>query len=115
MSRVDPLDSLKNFEPKTAAEQKTKQSKAEIEELANEHGFVNRQATPMPATVDRSKRRFKTGRNVQINIRGEQQTKDELYRVADLIDQTLGETLKRALAALRRELETGEGEPVNRP
>ena len=34
-------------------------------------------------------------------------TKDELYRIADDIDQPLGETLKRALAALRRELEVG--------
>jgi len=29
MSRVDPLDSLKNFEPKTATEQKTKQTNAQ--------------------------------------------------------------------------------------
>lgn len=107
MSRVDPLDSLSRFEPKTAIEQKTKQSNAEIEEMANEHGFVGRQATPLLVPTDRSKRRFKTGRNVQINIKGEQETKDELYRVADDIDQPLGETLKRALAALRRELETG--------
>jgi hypothetical protein len=31
-----------------------------------------------------------------------------LYRVADEIDQPLGETLKRALAALRRELEAAQ-------
>jgi hypothetical protein len=108
MSRVDPLDNLKNFEPKTATEQKEKQSQAEVEDMANKHGFVGRQVTPLLATVDRSKRRFKTGRNVQINIKGEQETKDELYQVADLIDQPLGETLKRALAALRRELEVGD-------
>ena len=106
MSRVDPLDSLKSFEPKTTTEQKAKQSNAEVEEMANQHGFVGRQVTPLNVPVDRSKRRHKTGRNVQINIKGEQETKDELYRVADDIDQPLGETLKRALAALRRELET---------
>lgn len=111
MSRVDPLDTLKNFEPKTATEQKTKQSNAEVEEMANEHGFVSRQTTPLPLPVERSKRRFKTGRNIQINIKGEQDTKDELYRIADDIDQPLGETLKRALAALRRELEAGQGTP----
>ncbi|MBN1087318.1 hypothetical protein JNO12_24535 [Erwinia aphidicola] len=59
--------------------------------------------------IERSKRRFKTGRNIQINIKGEQETKDELYRVADIIDEPLGETLKRALAALKRELESGQG------
>ncbi|EAC0381489.1 TPA: hypothetical protein N3H29_004377 [Salmonella enterica subsp. enterica serovar Bonn] len=109
MSRVDPLDSLKNFEPKSAKEQKSKQSNAEIEELANEHGFVARLSTAPTPPVERSKRRFKTGRNVQINIKGEQDTKDELYRVADMIDEPLGETLKRALAALRRELENVQG------
>lgn len=115
MSRVDPLDSLKSFEPKPATEQKTKQSNAEVEAMANQHGFVSRQATPLIVPVDRSKRRFKTGRNVQINIKGEQETKDELYQVADIIDQPLGETLKRALAALRRELEAEQGAAENKP
>lgn len=109
MSRVDPLDSLKNFEPKSATEQKPKQSNTEIEELANKHGFVGRQLTPTNPPVARSKRRFKTGRNIQINIKGDQETKDELYRVADFIDEPLGETLKQALAALRRELASGQG------
>lgn len=113
MSRVDPLDSLKKFEPKAVADQKTKQSKAELDEMANQHGFVGRHTTPLLATANRSKRRFKTGRNVQINIKGEQETKDELYQVADLIDQPLGETLKRALAALRREVEEGTGTAQN--
>lgn len=109
MSRADPLDNLKNFEPKPSSEQKTKQSNTQIEELANEHGFVARISTPAPRPVERSKRRFKTGRNIQINIKGEQDTKDELYRIADVIDEPLGETLKRALAALKRELESGKG------
>ncbi|STU73077.1 Uncharacterised protein [Klebsiella pneumoniae] len=52
---------------------------------------------------------IKTGRNIQINIKGELETKNELYRIADLIDQPLGETLKRALAALQRELDQAEG------
>jgi hypothetical protein len=107
MSRVDPLDTLKSFEPKAATEHKAKQSNAEVEQMANEHGFVGRQASPLPAPVERPRRRFRTGRNIQINIKGEQDTKDELYRIADDIDQPLGETLKRALAALRRELEAG--------
>ncbi|MBQ0957215.1 stability/partitioning determinant [Serratia symbiotica] len=106
MSRVDPLENLKNFEPKSTTEHKPKQSNAEIEELANKHGFIGRQSTPTYTPIERSKRRFRTGRNIQINIKGEQNTKDELYRIADIIDEPLGETLKRALAALRRELES---------
>lgn len=104
MNRVDPLDTLKNFEPKSSAENKPRQSNTEIEALANEHGFVGRLSTPSTTPLDRSRRRFKTGRNIQINIKGDQNTKDELYIIADIIDEPLGETLKRALAALRREL-----------
>jgi hypothetical protein len=109
MSRVDPLENLKNFEPKAAIEKKSRQSDAEIEELANQHGFVGRQSTALSQPVERSRRRFKTGRNIQINIKGELETKNELYRIADHIDQPLGETLKRALAALQRELDQADG------
>ncbi|WP_063657724.1 hypothetical protein [Candidatus Arsenophonus triatominarum] len=105
MSRVDPLENLKKFEPKTIDEQKKRQNNLEIEKLANQHGFVGRNSIPFPNHIDRAKRRFKTGRNVQINIKGDIDTKNELYRIADYIDQPLGETLKRALAALQRELQ----------
>lgn len=108
MSRVDPLEGLKNFEPKPAAGQKSKQESAALEELASEHGFVARHPAPAKPPVDRSKRRFTTGRNIQINIKGDQATKDELYRLADEIDAPLGETLKRALSALARELNSND-------
>jgi hypothetical protein len=104
MSRVDPLEGLKNFEPKASAGHKSKQESAALEELASEHGFVARPSVPLKVPADRSKRRFTTGRNIQINIKGDQATKDELYRLADEIDAPLGETLKRALTALEREL-----------
>ncbi|MDT3238952.1 MULTISPECIES: stability/partitioning determinant [Pseudomonas syringae group] len=104
MSRVDPLESLKDFTPKAATDLKAKQTNAEVEIMAHELGFVGRQATKLVAPATRSQRRHKTGRNIQINIKGDQETKDELYRVADDIDQPLGETLKRALAALKREI-----------
>lgn len=112
MSRVDPLETLKKFEPKAVTEKKIKQTNTEIEELANQHGFVGRQSTPLYKPVERSKRRFKTGRNIQINIKGDLDTKNELYRIADYIDQPLGETLKRALAALQRELDEPDSSPV---
>jgi hypothetical protein len=107
-TRADPLASLAQFEPKPGTDRKHKPEPEAIEKLANEHGFTSRPTAPARtvAPVERSKRRFKTGRNVQINIKGEQDTKDELYRIADDIDQPLGETLKRALAALQRELDT---------
>ena len=106
-NRVDPLASLAQFEPKPSTDRKPKPEPEAIERLANEHGFTSRPTAPTrsAAPMERSKRRFKTGRNIQINIKGEQDTKDELYRIADDIDEPLGETLKRALAALQRELD----------
>lgn len=104
MSRVDPLENLKKFEPKASVERKPDQKDSEIEDIATQHGFLSRQAVESPPKQVRPQRRHKTGRNVQINIKGDQNTQDELYRLADKIEQPLGETLKRALAALEREL-----------
>lgn len=106
MSRVDPLANLSQFEPKASVERKPGQADDEIEKIATEHGFLSRQPAQATIPETRSQRRFKTGRNIQINIKGDQSTKDELYRLADKIDQPLGETLKRALAALDRELDS---------
>jgi hypothetical protein len=73
--------------------------------MAHELGFAGRQAsTPLAVPTTRPQRRHKTGRNIQINIKGDIDTKEELYRIADDIDQPLGETLKRALSAIRREI-----------
>ncbi|WP_250504700.1 hypothetical protein [Caballeronia sp. AZ7_KS35] len=133
----DPFASLNKFKPKTAAEVDAQLvDETIIEKVAAANNFPSRQApSPVapakeriakPVTVKtggkgsssqtasaatpspRSLRRFKTGRNVQINVKGEQETKDELYRLADVIDAPLGETLKRALAALDREIQTSK-------
>ena len=104
MSRVDPLDSLKSFEPKTTTEQKAKQSNAEVEEMANQHGFVGRQVTPLNVPVDRSKRRHKTGRNVQINIKGEQETLDRFYAAVDAMGCGVGEAFEVAVDLLETKI-----------
>jgi hypothetical protein len=55
--------------------------------MASEHGFTSREAKPSPV-VERSKRRFKTERNVQINIKGTADAKARRYRLADEMDAT---------------------------
>ncbi len=52
----------------------------------------------------REQRRYRTGRNVQFNVKASQNTVDAFYAISDRQGWVLGETLEHALAALEREL-----------
>jgi hypothetical protein len=56
------------------------------------------------APSKREPRRYRTGRNTQLNIKVRAETLDSFYALADEKGWVLGETLERALAALRKEL-----------
>ena len=53
----------------------------------------------------REPRRYRTGRNVQLNIKVRAETLDSFYGIADKKGWVLGETLERAVNALEKELE----------
>jgi hypothetical protein len=106
-TRADPLASLAQFEPKPATERKPKPEPDAIEKLANQHGFTSRPTAPT-APVERSKRRFKTGRNVQINVKGTAEAKARFYRLADEMDVPLGEFLEIAMDALEEKRRSGK-------
>ena len=53
----------------------------------------------------RQQRRYRTGRNIQLNTKVTMSTRDGFYEISDRYNWVLGETLERALQALRRELE----------
>ena len=53
----------------------------------------------------RQQRRYRTGRNIQLNTKVTTSTRDGLYEISDRYHWVLGETLERALQALKRELE----------
>jgi hypothetical protein len=55
-------------------------------------------AAPRPA------RRYRTGRNVQLNLKASQETVDGFYALSDKNGWVLGETFERAVQALQREL-----------
>jgi len=68
---------------------------------------------PMPAAPQeitqadaprKEPRRYRTGRNVQLNIKVRPETLESFYAMADRQGWVLGETLERAIAALGREL-----------
>ena len=62
-------------------------------------------AEPVPK---REPRRHRTGRTLQFNCRTTQECFNGMYEIADQQGWLVGETLERAYAALKRELE-GEG------
>lgn len=65
-------------------------------------------AAPTPPAKPTVRRR-RTGRSVQFNTKVTQACKDGYYEVTDGYGfQSLGETLERALEALRRELKGGD-------
>jgi hypothetical protein len=60
---------------------------------------------PVKAPGPREQRRYRTGRNIQLNTKVTTSTRDGFYEISDRYKWVLGETLERALQALRRELE----------
>ena len=49
-------------------------------------------------------RRFRTGRNIPVNIKLDEATRQTLYEVAAVLDAPLGEVIARALLALKTEM-----------
>jgi len=56
------------------------------------------------ASQKREPRRYRTGRNVQLNIKVRSETLDSFYALADRQGWVLGEALEKAVAALEKEL-----------
>jgi hypothetical protein len=76
--------------------------KAELRDVAKEQGFVSRQAGI------RRRRRRRTGRNEQINIKTTPDYADRFYAIAEKYDWMCAVVFERAIAALEHELEADE-------
>jgi hypothetical protein len=109
MSRVNPFEDLAEFEAKPKAQPKPVDP-AMIDRVAQDNNFPSRLA-PKPgaepgeletSTPRKSRRRYTTGRNKQINIKATDQTIERFYRLADQQHVPLGELLDRALEAFER-------------
>ena len=68
-----------------------------MERIATDNNFPSRQAPKAPATPRRKPRRYKTGRNQQLNIKATGETIERFLKAADAESVPLGEMLKRAL------------------
>ena len=114
----DDLD-ISDFAPKPPARPE------QVRGVAEDAGFRSREpgavappaAVPAPAAHEtpapaarREQRRYRTGRNVQLNLKVRQEDLDAFYRLADDRGQVLGEVFADAVAALQRERQGRGGE-----
>ena len=87
------ISDLSDLQPKKI--DKKKPTKADVDKIAADAGFPSRQA---PA--DRRKR-YRTGRNLQLNIKVTANANDEFYKLADLLELPLGAVFEMAVDALK--------------
>ena len=83
---------------------KAQQPQAEaVRAVAEGAKFQSRE--PSKPAKQRQQRRYRTGRNIQLNTKVTMNTRDGFYEISDRYNWVLGETLEKALQALRRDLE----------
>jgi hypothetical protein len=107
---ADDLD-VSGFAPKAAPDKAAPRAE-EVREVSEAAKFRSRepQAAPAkPPAAKREQRRYRTGRNVQFNVKASQETVDAFYAISDRQGWVLGETLEHALAALERQLAPPDG------
>ena len=83
-----------------------------VRAVAEAAQFRSREPAQKVEQQKREPRRYRTGRNVQFNVKAAQATIDAFYAISDQHQWVLGETLERALAALQRELEAKKAGPT---
>lgn len=93
---------LSQFTPDKSAKAEQPPPEA-VRAVAEGAKFQSRE--PLPPAKPRQQRRYRTGRNIQLNTKVTMSTRDGFYDISDRYNWVLGETLERALHALRRELE----------
>ena len=91
---------LSQFTPRKPAKVEQPAPEA-IRAVAEGAKFQSRE--PSKPAKQRQQRRYRTGRNIQLNTKVTMSTRDGLYEICDRYNWVLGETLERALQALRRD------------
>jgi hypothetical protein len=98
----DELD-VSGFEPKPLTPKPTAMPE-QVRAVSEGASFRSREpAVPLPP-ARREPRRYRTGRNVQLNLKVKQETVDAFYAIADSRNWVLGEAFERAVEALQREI-----------
>ena len=99
---------LGGFAPKRAIDTNAPPPE-QVKAVSQAARFPSREATVPkhePETqFRRAARRYRTGRNVQFNVKALRETVDSFNAVTEAQDWVLGYTLQRAIEALQRELQ----------
>jgi hypothetical protein len=106
----EPDIDISGFAPKPAPDAAAPRAE-QVREVSEAAKFRSREpgaAAEAPSPPKREQRRYRTGRNVQFNVKASQETVDAFYAISDRQGWVLGETLEHALAALTRQLEARE-------
>lgn len=102
----DDLD-VSGFAPKPVNRPAAKPEQVRaVSEAAQFQSREPRRGPPLASTDKRERRRHRTGRNIQLNIKARADAIDAFYAIADQHGWVLGETFERAIDALQRELTT---------
>ena len=103
----DDLD-VSGFAPKKPQFRGKQVAAEEVRVVSEASSFRSREpgaTSPGPSPRGRREPRlYRTGRNIQFNVKARQETVDSFYEISDQEGWVLGETLERALEALKREL-----------
>jgi len=96
---------IAGFAPKPAVDDRAPAAE-KVRAVSQAANFKSREqvAAKAETSAKRPIRRYRTGRNVQFNIKALQETVDAFYAMSEEQDWVLGYTLERAVEALKREL-----------
>jgi hypothetical protein len=95
---------LSGFTPKKNKDKKSP-TKEQVMQVSQAAKFSSREPNIAVNTpTKREKRHYRTGRNIQLNVKVSQETINGFYEISDQQEWVLGETLEYAVAALRKEL-----------
>ena len=110
----DELD-VSGFAPKP--EVPTRISSEQIRTVSETANFRSRELQPTAVVAEkRPPRRYRTGRNVQLNVKARASAIETFYALADRQGWVLGEAFEQAVAALERQLaEQEEARPPADP
>jgi hypothetical protein len=98
---------VSDFAPKRADEPTARKDQVKaVAEAAHFRSREPRQDAKSLTATKREPRRYRTGRNIQLNIKARADTIDVFYTIADRQGWVLGEAFEHAVDALKRDIET---------
>jgi hypothetical protein len=97
---------ISGFEPKPAGKSAMQSDLVKaVSEAAHFRSRDPKQAPEQQNIIKREPRRYRTGRNTQLNIKARAEAIEEFYAIADQQGWVLGEAFEHAIDALKLDIE----------